>query len=140
MATAPDYEALDRPFIHPNDMPDLHALRAYGTCMEPLLSDGSVLAFDKRETPEIGDIVSLIFTQEAAERWKLPGLVKKLALPLPPLNGHGEAVGLIVVDQFNPPRRYCIPTTDILAVHKFVGVAESTGPGMARYRPQAKGA
>lgn len=80
MATAPDYEALDRPFIHPNYM------------------------------------------------------------PLPPLDGRGKAVGLVVVDQINPPRRYCIPTTDVLAVHKFVGVAESTGPGMARYRPQVKGA
>ncbi len=138
MATAPDFEALGCPFIHPDDMPVVYAMHAYGNCMEPMLPDDCVLAFDKRQTPEVGDIVSVIFTAEVARRWKLPGLVKKLAMSLPPLDGWSDAVGLIVVDQINPHRRYCIPTTDVLAVHKFVGEAQNVGPGMARYHPQAK--
>lgn len=139
MATAPDFEALGRPFIHPDDMPDIHALHGYGDCMEPLICDGAILAFDRRETPQPGDIVSVIFTEEAAERWKLPGLVKRLAMALPPVKLGGKAAGdvisLVVVDQLNPPRRYCIPTTDILAVHKYVGTAECNGNGTARFRP-----
>lgn len=60
MATALDFEALGRPFMHPDDMPDLHALRGYGTCMEPLVSDGTLLVIDKREEPRPGDVVSVI--------------------------------------------------------------------------------
>lgn len=140
MATAPDFEALGRPFIHPDDMPDLHALHGYGTCMEPEIEDGAVLVCDKRETPMPGDIVSLIFTQEAAARWGLPGMVKRLALALPPMDipEGSEVTGAIVVDQINPPRRLVIPATDVLAVHKCVGTAESNGDGTARYRPQAR--
>lgn len=133
MASAPNHEALDRPFIHPDDMPDLHALRGHGTCMEPEIADGTLLVIDKREIPEPGDVVSIIFTREAAKRWKLPGLVKKLAFSLPPpeLDGSGM-VGLIVADQLNPPRRYAIPTSDVLAVYKCVGIGEATGTGTAR--------
>ena len=138
MASAPNYEALDRPFIHPDDMPDLHALHGYGTCMEPLIADGTLLVVDKRETPCPGDVVSVIFTREAAARWRLPGMVKKLALALPPMDvgAGGEVVGLVVLDQINPPRRYAIPTTDVLAVHKCVGTATSQGDGLAAYNPR----
>lgn len=140
MDTAPDFEGRELPFMHPDDMPDLYALRGYGDCMEPLISDGAIIVFDKREVPEAGDIVSIIFTREAAERWKLPGLVKRLAMALPPIemdeNAAGNLIALVVVDQLNPPRRYCIRTTDVLAVHKFVGLAESNGVETAIYRPR----
>ena len=123
------------PFIHPDDMPDEYALIAVGHCMEPLIANGTLLVFDKRQEPRRGDIVGLIFTREAAERWQLPGLLKKLAMALPPSDLPRGCEGLVVVDQINPPRRYCIPMSDVLAVHKAVGTAESDGPGRARFCP-----
>jgi hypothetical protein len=135
MATAFKSEAPELPFIHPDDMPDQYALKAVGDCMTPVIPDGSLIVCDKRVEPEPDDIVSLIFTQEVAERRRLPGLVKKLAMALPPWNMTGDATGLVVVDQLNPPRRYCIPTADLLAVHKVIGTAESSGDGMATFRP-----
>ena len=130
MATAfiSDTEAL--PFIHPDDMPDQYALTAVGTCMAPLIDDGAVIVFDKRKEPQRGDVVGIVFSKQAARQWGVPGLVKKLAFALPP---SGMPGGLIVVDQINPPRRYCIPTRDVLAVHKAIGTAESDGEGQARF-------
>ena len=122
-------------FIHPDDMPDQYALKALGDCTTPVLCDGVLIVCDKRVDPEPDDIVSLIFTQEVAQRRGIAGLVKKLAIALPPWNMGGDAMGLAVVDQLNPPRQYCIPTTNLLAVHKVIGTAESCGDGQARFRP-----
>ena len=135
IATAFKSEAQELPFIHPDVMPDQYALKGVGVCMVPLLADGALMVCDKRRKPVPGDIVSLIFTREAARKWGVPGLVKKLAMALPPWNLTGDACGLVVVDQLNPPRRYCIPTSDLLAVHKVVGTAEHDGEGRAKFRP-----
>ena len=132
MATAFRSEADRLSFIHPDTMPDQYALVGIGQCMAPLIPDGTLMVFDKRPEPRPGDIVGLVFTREAAKRWGLPGLFKRLALALPPSD---ECGGLVVVDQLNPPRRYCIPTGDVLAVHKAVGTAESDGDGQARFYP-----
>lgn len=134
MATA--FKSADGPpFIHPDDMPDQYALKGVGDCMAPLLEDGALFVCDKQREPAPGDIVSLIFAKEAARRWGVPGLVNKLAMALPPWNLTGDAIGLVIVDQLNPPRRYCIPTSEVLAVHKVIGFAESCGDGRAKFRP-----
>ena len=123
------------PFIHPYDMPNEYALVCVGGCMEPLIADGTLIVFDKRREPQRGDIVGVVFTREAAERWQLPGIMKRLAMALPPPDLGAAFEGLIVVDHINPPRRYCIPTSDVFAVHKAVGTAESDGPGRAKFCP-----
>lgn len=119
------------PFIHPDDMPDVYALTGVGTCMLPLLDDGGLLIFDKRLNPQPGDIVGLIFTREAGLRRGQPGSIKRLVMGLPPAGFDG----IVVAEQINPHRVYYFPTTDLLAVHKFVGTAESTGDGQARLKP-----
>ena len=128
MATAPLAPA-PLPFIHPDDMPDVYALTGVGTCMEPLLPHGACLVFDKRESPEPGDIVGLIFTPAAAARRGMPGWLKRLTAPPPPEGFDG----LIIVEQINPPRTYSVPTTDVLAIHKFIGTATTTGEGQAMF-------
>ena len=135
MATAFKSEAHELPFIHPDEMPDQYALRGVGDCMAPLFQDGTLFVCDKRREPVPGDIVSLVFTKEAARRAGVPGLVKKLAMALPPWNLAGDALGLVIVDQLNPPRRYSLPTSDVLAVHKVIGIAESDDEGRAKFRP-----
>ncbi len=134
MATALKSADQALPFIHPDTMPDQYALIGVGDCMAPLIADGTLVVFDKRPEPRPGDIVGLVLTREAAKRWGVPGLLKRLALALPPSDLRGVQ-GLVVVDQINPPRRYCIPTADILAVHKAIGTAESDGAGQARFLP-----
>jgi len=109
------------PFIHPDDMPDLYALTGVGTCMQPLVSDGACIAFDKRPPVESGDIVGIVFTREAGRRRGLPGLVKRLVAP--------DVFGQIVVEQVNPRQRMAIPATDVLAIHKMIGIAETRPDG-----------
>ena len=100
--------------------------------MLPLIADGAVLVLDKRQSPEVGDTVTLIFTREAAQRYDMPGMVKRLAFALPPIEFID--IGLIVVEQLNPYKVYAFPTQDILAVHKCIGFAEASRDGMVRYR------
>ena len=119
------------PFIHPDDMPDIYALTGVGTCMEPLLQDGGVIAFDKRQVPVPGDIVGLIFTRDVALRRGQPGALKRLVMALPPAGFDG----LVVVEQINPHRVYSFSTTDLLAVHKCVGRVQKLADGSTVYRP-----
>lgn len=120
-------------FIHPDDMPDRYAITGVGTCMEPLIADGSLVAFDKRQEPQGGDIVALIFTPEAARRRGQPGMIKRLVFALPPAGFDG----LIVVEQINPRKTLTIPSTDVLAVHRFIGLPEVVA-GEPRLRLPAK--
>jgi hypothetical protein len=55
-------------------------------------------------------------------------MVKRLSAMLPP---PGFA-GVIVAEQINPPRRYFIPTDDVLAVHKCLGMAIRGDDGSTR--------
>jgi hypothetical protein len=121
------------PFIHPDDMPDRYALTGIGTCMEPIFTDGALLAFDKRAEPKPGDIIGIIFTREAALRRNQPGSLKRLVMSLPPPGFDGY----VVAEQVNPHRVYHFPIADILAVHKFIGEAIRFADGSAGYRPQA---
>ena len=77
MATAFRTEDLAIPFIDPAEMPDVYAVPGVGRCMEPLIADGTSLAYDKRPTPRAGDVVVIWFTSEAARRYGMPGWVKR---------------------------------------------------------------
>jgi phage repressor protein C with HTH and peptisase S24 domain len=117
-------------FIHPDGLPDMYALTGVGTCMQPLIQDGACCVFDKREEPQPGDIVGVMFTREAAVRRGQPGVIKRLVMPPPPAGFDG----LFIVEQINPPRSYTLPTADVIALHKFVGIAERHGKGTAHFR------
>lgn len=134
MAAAAKPASAPLPFIHPDHMPDRYALTGRGACMSPLIPDGTLLVFDKREEPQPGDVVGITFTPEAARQWNLPGLVKRLVMALP-TSPTGGLSGLIVVEQLNPPRQYCIPSWDVLAVHKAVGTAIRDDEGRAMFCP-----
>jgi hypothetical protein len=124
------------PFIHPDDMPDLYAITGYGTCMVPLYHDGDLLVGDKREKPELGDVVFVHFTREAAPRYGFPGWIKRL-IHIWPVEGEET---LFTLEQINPRRRYIVPAGDITGIHKVVGTATSTGEGTADFRLPNDGA
>lgn len=117
------------PFIHPADMPDRYALAGVGTCMAPLVNDGDCLAFDKRLPVEPGDLVGVIFTQRAGMQRRLPGLLKRL-VSAPPEGFDGP----IILEQMNPPRRLAIASTDVLAIHKMIGIAQTHPDGRTTVR------
>ncbi len=109
------------PFIHPNDMPEVYAAPGTGDCLVPLVPANAKLAFDKREAVRPGDVVVAWFPPEGARRFCMPGWVKRLASPLPP---EGR-VGVIELEMINPQRTFSIRSTDVLAVHKCIGEADT---------------
>ena len=127
MATALSAQPPALPFIHPDDMPDRYCLPGIGKCMEPLIADGSLVAFDKRDKPQCGDIVCLFFTRETALRLGVPGMIKWLTMD-PPDRLDGFDI-LIDVEQINPPRRLSFWTSELLAIHKFTGLPERREDG-----------
>jgi len=138
MATAAIAPRTALPFIHPDDMPDRYCLPGIGTCMEPLIANGSLVAFDKREKPRRGDIVCLIFTRASAQRYGVPGMIKRLAMDVP--DGFDGFDTLVVVEQINPVRTLTFWTSELLAVHKFIGLPERRSDGGAWVRlPKREG-
>lgn len=122
------------PFIHPDHMPDRYCLTGVGACMEPLIPDGALIAFDKRETPKKGDIVCLTFTRAMALKQGLPGMVKILAMDLMP--GFDT---FLAFEMLNPRRTISFWSSDILAIHKCIGLPEKRADGTAWLRlPKAE--
>lgn len=123
-------------YVDPAQIPDFYALRGVGTCMVPLIDDGALLAFDKREPVTSGDTVNVWFRPERVKPGAPQGIVKRLVMGLPPTDVLPLVIdmAIVVVDQLNPPRQYQIPASHILAIHKCVGRAELGENGQARFR------
>lgn len=121
-------DALD---TDPASQRTIYASRGTGGCMEPLIAADATLAFDPTATVEPGDVAIFWFTPEAARRIGAPGWVKKLVRPLPPPG----SVGIIHLEMLNPPRSLTLSSTDVRAIHKCVGPAQSAGVGKAVFKP-----
>lgn len=132
------------PFIDPAELPAQYALIAYGTCMLPEISDGANCAFSTKEKPQPGDLVALWYRPELVPAGQPQVRLKRLVTAIPsfvtfPYREHplSEAHALVIVEQLNPRTRFGVRCADLLAVHKFIGLAESTRPGFARVRQPA---
>lgn len=130
------------PFIDPDTLPDEYAVVCAGNCLEPVIADGTCLAFSRLVRPEVGDFIVLWFRPEATPPGEHLKMVKRLAMALPPefelpldRGRWSFATPLVVVEMLNPARRWAIPATELLAVHTVVGIAEQQPDGGARYRP-----
>lgn len=137
------------PFIDPAELPEHYALIAYGTCMLPEIPDGENCAFSAKEKPQPGDLVALWYRPDLVPAGQPQVRLKRLVTAIPsfvtfPYREHpqSEVHALVIVEQINPRIiRFGVRCADLLAVHKFIGFAESTRPGFARVcKPAADGA
>jgi hypothetical protein len=146
MATAFNHEAPETPRVLSADqLPHRYAMIGKGTCMEPLFMDGACLVFDKQAAPEGGDTVIVWFRPERTPEGEPQCMFKRLMGGLPPiafpfdLSPTSNCEPLVMVEMINPPRRFRIPASHVLAVHKCIGEADTNGDGTARLRPLDKG-
>lgn len=148
MATAYSAEPPAAPLIvrSPDQLPDLYAMTGSGTCMEPLIANGTCMAFSKSGQPQPGDIVVVWFKPEHARPGEAQCFLKRLVFALPPeshisfpLPGETPLAPIVLVEQINPPRRYAIPGTHVLAVHRCIGPAEPQGGGRATVQMSKEG-
>jgi hypothetical protein len=98
--------------------------------MAPVIPDGSVVAFSKVERPLAGDYVVIWRKPGTYPEGQYQGLVKRLVLNIPhfvksfPFADHpeSEVQGGIFFERFNPPGRFAILCSEILAIHKAIGL------------------
>lgn len=123
-------------------VPEEYAMIGSGKCMEPLVPDGTLLVFDKREKPQRGDLVILWFKPQHIPAGQCQRMFKRLVMgPGPfslPIGDNSQVEPVVIVEMLNPPRQLRVRGSHLLAMHKAVGVAKSNGDGTARYRPQRK--
>lgn len=120
--------------IDPSKLPTQYALQVDGTCMEPLIPDGTIVRFSKTEKWKAGDIVCFWTHPDHVPPGEHQCNVKRVVhgiseFPKLPYKTHPESqvVSLLVVEALNPPRKFCVGYDKILAVHKMVGTQAPSG-------------
>ena len=123
----------------PAEFSDLYAAIGYGTCMEPELRNGDCFVFQKSASVSPGDIVGVWWKPEHVSPGRPQQWLKRLVMGGPPDMEYpclrrGELEFVIVVEQLNPPRLFQIKCSQILALHRCIGVAERDAEGRAVIR------
>jgi hypothetical protein len=115
--------------INPANLPARYALQCDGSCMEPVIPDGTVVQFSSAQAWGAGDIVNIWLRPETVPPGEHQVIVKRVVtgrsdwpqLPYKHHPGSDIAPPSLVVEMLNPRRLFAIPYEAILAVHKFIG-------------------
>lgn len=102
--------------------------------MHPEVPDGAKAVFSKSEKPVAGDLVVVWYAPRILKPGDLPCATKRLVMAPPPwvkrfpYADHPESNvhALLMVEQLNPARQYGILCSEIIALHKFLGVQSFT--------------
>lgn len=112
-------------------MPEHYALELAGNCMEPHMMSGTKAAFSKLEPVKAGDFVCIWFRPQVLPPGDFLGIFKRLSRDIPPFvtfpwldHFESDISPALVVECFNPPRKFAIPCANVLAVHKCIGVVK----------------
>lgn len=134
--SAPAGLKTDPALINPAELPRQYALLLDGDCMEPRIPDRGVGIMDREAPFAPGDVVCIWLDPERVAPGGHRAWMKKLSAHIPPFvtfpwreHPDSEMHAMVICDQINPPRRYCLPCTDIVAVHKVIGFLP---PGSSR--------
>lgn len=115
-------------FTNPAQIPPVYAARGSGTCMEPLIPHDTLLIFDSSQEAIAGDFVGI---------WLRPGCVApgspqrlfKRLMWLPPADLPADVESFIVAEMLNPPRRLRFRKSDVIAIHRCIGIGETDSSG-----------
>ena len=134
-----DIVAMETFDFDPNKLPALYAITADGNCLGDLIPNGSKVILSRDAEPESGAIVCIYLHRDRMDGWNHQSILKKMIGWSIPDISSGDEVSLIV-EQLNPPRRYAIPHSNILAVHTFVRLAKrgELRPGQVAPKPKKR--
>lgn len=104
--------------IHPDHLPPEYIMQLEGTCMEPLVMDGSRWLFSRDEPAKEGDFVIVWLRPGFYVPGDHAGRFKRLVQDARPYGGG------VIVEMINPPTRIRIAPQALLAVHKALRPAD----------------
>lgn len=119
-------------FVDPDRCPPRYKMISAGTCLHPLITDGAVLAFDRKAVAAPLDIVAIFLTEGGMGTfWEDQIILKRLVQPFLPrirlgaqaARAGGNAASLMIVEQLNPFRQYTFRPDQVLGVHACIGVS-----------------
>jgi hypothetical protein len=118
--------------VDPARLPPKYALRLRGDCMQPLIADNAVIEVSSTQAVKPGDIAVFWFRPECLKPGDTPCSLKRVVLAPPsyvkfPWKEHPDSTvhALVIVEMLNPPRQLHYRCADILAMHKFVRIADA---------------
>ena len=125
----------------PRTLADLDAFpveyttRVLGACMEPVIPDRAEAVFSKTAAWKVGDIVAVWMRPELVGPGEVQSGVKVLTMAPPfyvkafPFKDHPQSnvAALFFLESLNPRQRFMVRCADVLAIHKFVGIADGAG-------------
>ena len=107
--------------------PRWFAMRCHGTCLEPLIPDGSSCIFDKEASYEAGDYVVIWALQPCG---LITPFVKRLVMNVAPwarfphvMGPNDEISPVVVFATLNPPQHFRAGARTVYGIHKCVGYA-----------------
>ncbi len=89
-----------------------------GTCLEPEIFDGDMVVADPNRRPEPGEFG--VFWSRSDNPPSVKRFVNGL-IEFVPMGPGSEVVPLLMVEQLNPPRDYCIAADKLEAAHAVIG-------------------
>jgi hypothetical protein len=115
--------------VDPSTFPEYYALAVDGDDMLPFVPDDATLALAKSAVLCAGNVVLLWRRPECIAADAHQAQVGLLAAALPPFltlpwvpsNGCGIEPA-IIVERTNPPRRFIVGASTVLAIHKAIGL------------------
>jgi hypothetical protein len=122
----------------PDELPETYCMECDGTCLEPMIMDGTMLMFSRDEQYMPGDLVCLFLRPEVVKPGEHQLLVKKLVLAPPhrfwkdPSCSAGSNIKpVVIVEMLNPRRMLYINPDALLGIHKCIGPVPD---GMGTYK------
>lgn len=129
-ATAEALPTLTTPLL-PDEFPAVYSLQCDGTCLEPLIKDGTRLLFSRDERYFPGDLVCLHVRPELVRPGDHQLLVKKLVIAPPhrfwtdpTCNAGSNIKPVVIVQTLNPQKTLYLKPEALLGIHKCLGPAE----------------
>lgn len=96
------------------DVRGAYALYVQGTSMEPRYFEGEIVYINPIQPPRINDFVVIQFTPRH-DGDNTRAIIKRLV---------GRTASVLKVEQYNPPKTYDVPRSDIKAVHRIISGGE----------------
>ena len=125
------------------DAPDTYAMVCIGDCMEPIIANGTTLAFDKLAPCRPGDTVVVWKRPNLIRAGEPPAVVKRLVYPIPsfvtfPYVGHpdDEVRPVLAVEMLKPRKVFWVGCEEVVAVHRCLGAVERLSSGETAVREQ----